>query len=225
MGDTQRWVSAARDWLVDNFGLKLTSVVLAVFLWMAVLGEQKAEVVLNVPLELNRLPKGAMIAEQTAEFVAVKVRGPRSLVMGLAPNEIGLATGRIRVGENVLALAAQDVRVPRGIEVLAVSPRQVGITVEPVEERPLEVIPKIRGTPATGFQLGGVQVSPSRVKVVGPQSEVRALTRAYTYPVDVDGERSNVKAEAVLEPLGKKVRVVGGDAVTVTVEIRKESRE
>ena len=42
-----------RKWILHNLGLKLLSVVLAIFLWGVVLGEQKVDVTLNIPLMLN----------------------------------------------------------------------------------------------------------------------------------------------------------------------------
>ncbi len=213
-----------RDWIGENLGLKLLSVGLAFLLWLTVLGEQKAEVVLNVPLEVGGVPKGMMVISEPVDYVAVKVRGLKSVVMGLAPNEIhlGRALRRLQQGENILTLSSAEVEVPRGVEVLSISPSRLKILVEPVEERRLEVIPELRGKPAPGFALGKVTVTPPRVRVEGPRVEVRRLLRAYTLPIDIEGRKADVAVDAVVEPFGKRVRIIEGESVTVHVEIKKE---
>jgi len=125
-----------RDWIRENLGLKVLSVGLAFLLWLTVLGEQKAEVVLNVPLEVGQIPKGMIVVSEPGDYVAVKVRGPKSVVTALSPNEIHLGTAlrRLQQGENILALSPAEVEVPRGVEVLAISPTRLKILVEPVEE-------------------------------------------------------------------------------------------
>lgn len=213
-----------REWIGENWGLKALSVGLAFLLWLTVLGEQKAEVVLNVPLEVREVPKGMMVVSEPVDYVAVRVRGPRSVVMALVPNEIhlGKVLRRLQQGENTLALSPREIEVPRGIEVLSISPARLKILVEPVEERRLEVIPKLRGEPAPGFALGKVTVTPPRIRVEGPRVEIRRLLRAYTLPIDVEGHKADMTVDATLEPLGKHVRVVEGESVTVHVEIKKE---
>ena len=213
-----------RDWIGENLGLKVLSVGLAFLLWLTVLGEQKAEVVLNVPLEVGKISKGMMVVSEPVDYVAVKVRGPKSVVMALAPNEIHLGTAlrRLQPGENILTLSSNEVEVPRGVEVLNISPGRLKIYLEPVEERRLEVIPKLRGEPARGFALGKVTVTPPRIKVEGPRIEVRRLLRAYTLPIDIEGRKADVAVDAMLEPLGKHVRVIEGESVNVHVEIKKE---
>jgi YbbR domain-containing protein len=220
----QKWRRWGRDWIGENLGLKVLSVSLAFLLWLTVLGEQKAEVVLNVPLEVGDIPKGMMVVSEPGDYVAVKVRGPKSVVMALVPHEIhlGKALRRLQQGENILTLSSAEVEVPRGVEVLSVSPARLKILVEPVEERRLEVIPKLRGEPAPGFALGKVTVTPPRVKVEGPRIEVRRLLRAYTLPIDIEGRKADVTVDATVEPLGKRVRVIEGESVNVHVEIKKE---
>ena len=58
-----------RRWLLENPGLKLLSLALAVFLWAVVLGEQKVEVSLNLPFELP-IPSGMMVVNDAPETLA-----------------------------------------------------------------------------------------------------------------------------------------------------------
>lgn len=219
-------LGAVRAWLADNFGMKVLSLGLAVALWVVVLTEQKAVVDLNVPLDVGQIPRNLMVVNDPVEYVALKVRGPRSLVQALAPNEVNLrgAFARaVKEGDNVLNLSPEQFQVPRGVEVLSVNPGRVRLVLEPVDERRLEVIPKFRGDPAKGYALGEVRVTPKEVRVVGPQGEVKRLSHAFTQPIDIKGQDRDFQVRAAIEPFGRRIRIVEGETVSVHVGIKKGS--
>ncbi|MBI3003037.1 MAG: YbbR-like domain-containing protein [candidate division NC10 bacterium] len=226
MRRAQHLLGAVWARLANNFTLKLLSLGLAVVLWVVVLGEQKAEVVLNVPLDVGQIPRNLMVINDPVEFVALKVRGPRSLVLALAPNEVTLGGNfarAVKEGDNYLNLSPEQFQVPRGVEVLSVSPGRVRLVLEPVDERRLEVIPKFRGDLAKGFSLGEIRVNPKEVRVVGPQGELKRLSHAFTRPIDIKGRDRDFRETAAIEPFGRRIRIVEGETVRVEVGIRKGS--
>ncbi len=224
MQRAQHVLGAAWAWLADNFGMKVLSLGLAVALWVLVLTEQKAVVNLNVPLDVGQIPRTLMVVNDPVEYVALKVRGPQSLVQVLAPNEVtlpGAFAKALKEGENVLNLRPEEFQVPRGIEVLSVAPGRVRLVLEAVDERRLEVIPKFRGEPAKGHALGKVRVTPKEVRVVGPQGDLKRLNHAFTQPIDIKGQDRDFRVTAEIEPFGRRIRIVEGETVRVEIGIKK----
>ncbi|MCI0370286.1 MAG: hypothetical protein L0214_02640 [candidate division NC10 bacterium] len=224
MQRAQHVLGAAWAWLADNFGMKVLSLGLAVALWVLVLTEQKAVVNLNVPLDVGQIPRTLMVVNDPVEYVALKVRGPQSLVQVLAPNEVtlpGAFAKTLKEGENVLNLRPEEFQVPRGIEVLSVAPGRVRLVLEAVDERRLEVIPKFRGEPAKGHALGKVRVTPKEVRVVGPQGDLKRLNHAFTQPIDIKGQDRDFRVTAEIEPFGRRIRIVEGETVRVEIGIKK----
>lgn len=212
--------------LFDNLGLKLASLGLAFALWMVVAGEQRDERTLNAPLALAPLPKNTTLLNVSGDFVTVQVRGPKSLISGLSPDEVdvNLDLSTLKEGENLVAVKADQVDVPRGVEVVQISPKSVRLVLESVTERTVRVAARVEGNPADGYYLKRASTHPDRVRLVGPRSEVNRLETIYTSAVNVEGLSHDFGAMIALEPVGKLIKVEGPALVRVSVEIRRNRR-
>ncbi len=206
---------------LENIGLKLLSVVLAVFLWAVVLGEQKVEVKIAVPLEIRDLPRDLVLVNEPVETLEVRLRGPKTLVTTLAPREVALEglPKTFVEGENAIPIRPEAIRVPRGIEVVDVTPHRVRVVLDAMVVREVEVSPRIEGAPAKGFVLKRVTASPARVRMAGPKSELRRLARVYTLPISLEGQTASFSTRAMLEPTGRQVRTLDDTPIIVGVEI------
>lgn len=208
--------------LFDNLGLKLASLALAFALWMVVAGEQRDERTVNAPISLARLPKNTTLVNGPGEFVTVQLRGPKSLISGLSPDEVdvNLDLSALKEGENLVAVKADHVDVPRGVEVVQVSPKWLRLVLESISERVVRVAARVEGNPAAGYYLKRASAHPDRVRLVGPKSEVTRLDRVYTSTVSIEGRSHDFGAMTSLAPVGKSIRVQGPALVQVSVEIR-----
>jgi YbbR-like protein len=207
-------------WLLDNLGLKLLSLLLAGFLWAVVLGEQKIEVTVNIPLEFD-LPQNLVLMNDPPDSLEVHLRGPKTLATTLAPREVVLNSipSKFTEGENVVTINRDSIRTPRGIEVLQVNPHRIRLVLEAVVERDVEVKPRLEGNPAEGFVVKAVTSSPLRVRLVGPRSELRRVTQVSTLPIRLDGQAAPFSTRVMLDPVGGEIRVQGDTPITVQVEI------
>lgn len=210
-----------RVWVLNNLGVKLLSVVLAVLLWVVVLGEQKVEVTVSVPLEIKDLPRNLVLVNEPTETLHVRLRGPKTLVTTLGPREVALAglPKTFAEGENLVPIRPGTIRVPRGIEVVDVNPNRVRMVLDAIVEREIEVSPRVEGTPAKGFVVKRVTSSPARIRMAGPKGELRRLARVYTFPISLDGHKASFTARAVLEPPGRQIRRLEETPIVVGVEI------
>ena len=209
-----------RSWLGKNLGLKLLSLLLACLLWALVVGEQKVDVILTAPVELPLPPSMALINEPV-DAVEIHLRGPRTLVTALTPRDIVLTSvpAKLAEGETVISVRPESVRVPRGIQVVDVTPRRIRVLVDAVGEREVDVSPRVEGRPADGFVVRHVKALPARIGLVGPKSELRRLSRVATQAVTVEGQRASFSRQVALEPLARQVRPQTEQPITVDVDI------
>jgi len=209
-----------RTWVRHNLGLKLLSLFLAALLWVVVLGEQKVEVTINLPLDLN-LPTNLFLVNDPTDQLEVRVRGPKTLVTSLAPRDLRMSEMPVRFveGETTIPVREEFIRVPRGIQVVEVSPRRIRVVLEAAVEREVEISPRVEGNPPDGYVVRRVTSIPPRVRMVGPTSELRRITRVRTLPISLTGQTASFSARVLLEPVGRHVRVEESASIIVEVEI------
>lgn len=211
----------ATIWPFRHLGLKVLSVVMALFLWMIVSGEETVERGLRVPLELQQVPAGLELTGEIPATVDVRVRGASGTLSRVAAGDVVavLDLRSARSGRRLFPLNPRDVRVPFGVEVVQVQPSALAMAFEPSASRQVPVMPAVDGRPAPGYVVGSLTADPKTVEVIGPESAVRRVTEALAEPVSVSGARENVRQSVILGLIDPSLRLKNARAAMVTVQI------
>jgi YbbR domain-containing protein len=210
-----------------HFGYKVISLGLAVGLWWAVSHDPVAEVGVTVPIEFHRIPSNLEISSVNIPEAQVRVRGPERLIHELRTQEVHVEVdlAEVRPGERTFDLTAQQVHLPRDLDVMQVVPSQVRLGFDVGLTRQVEVRPRVIGTFAPGFGIARVLAEPATVPISGPKQRVEAVEAATTDPVDVSGNvgRGTFVTNAfVPDPL---VQIVRPAPIRVTVIMEKIAAE
>ena len=208
-------------WLTRHWELRLLSLAAAILLWGFVVGGERGEMALTVPLEFQGIPSGLELASDYPESVSVQVRGLRVQLMRLLGEslraQVPLASAQ--AGATSVRLLPEYVRVPASVQVVRLAPSRLRVTLESVESATVKVVPRLTGAPPEGFVLKEVTVSPEEVEVRGPQSELRHVRQVETDPIDLSSLRGPIRRSVPLAGPGGSVRVVGHTAAEVTLEV------
>jgi YbbR domain-containing protein len=207
--------------LTLHFGLKVLSVALALVLWVAVAGQKQAERSLRVPVEFQNIPEQLELMGDTPDFAEVRVRGAASALSQLRGGDlvvlVDLSTAR--AGRRMFHLTPDQVTAPTGVRVQHVVPPTVNLTFEASVSKSVPVVAAVEGTPAPGYVVGQVVASPATVDVVGPDSEVKRLTRATTEPVNLNGATARVRDVVTIGLPDNTARLRVPRSAVVTVDI------
>ena len=204
-----------------HLGLKVLAIALATLLWLTVAGEHVVERSLRVPLEFRNIPPQLEITGDPPDNVDVRLRGSSAVLGRLDSGEVvavvDLTGGR--PGSRLFHLRNDEVRAPFGVEVAQVLPSTVSLELEKSATRMLPVVPAVFGEPAPGFVVGRRTAEPATVKVIGPESHVRALAEATTEPVNIAGSRDRVRDVVTVGVTDAAVRLDSSVSATVLVEV------
>lgn len=166
-------------------------------------------------------PPGLQVGEVTVTPDTVVVTGPSAAVNQVVNAHVSATIdgSGVNVDEDVAPVPVDAAGEP--VTGVNVDPALVHVTI-PVytnlQNRTLPVNPIVTGTPAAGFRVGSVDVSPLVVSVEGDQAQLQALVAADTAPVPVSGATRNITSQVAFAlPTG--VSVIGDQTATVTVHI------
>lgn len=213
-----------KRYVVQNFGLKFLSLVLATGLWFMISrDEQPAEVAIRAPIVFQHVPEQLEISTESIPEAQIRVRGPERTIRQLKINEVQAEidlTG-VKSGERTFDLTSQQVRHPRDVEIKQVVPSQLHLAFDTRSTRQVEIRPRVTGNFATGEQIVKVDTDPPRITITGPRRHVERIDAATTDPIDATGTLGSavfITNVYVSDPL---VQVEQPTSIRVTVFVQK----
>jgi YbbR domain-containing protein len=213
-----------KQWILNNWILKIVSLLLATLLWAAVSNETSSEIGLDVPLEYRNIPAQMEITGDTTNTVQVRLRGSFNVIKDITSRNVAttIDLSKMRTGEKIVALSPQNVEAPFGAEVIRVNPSSVRFTLERTLVKTIPIVPTILGQPAEGYEVGQILVSPSMVEVDGPESRINTLSSIATVPIRLERRQSSTEVTADLDVPDPQIRLPHPSPVNVKIEIRRK---
>jgi YbbR domain-containing protein len=210
---------------VENLGLKLVSLVLAITLFVLVRGEKDAQTSGFVKV-IYGYPSDRVLITDPPDRVRLLVRGPWSRInrfkeRDLDPIRIDLgpaATGEFKFQDDMIKL-------PPGLRVVSFNPPSVKLEFEPRITRAIPIQPSLEGMPAHGYRVESTDVEPSSASVTGAQSVVSPITHVGTELVRVSGAHGPVTRAVSLARLPRHAEFVDDSKAKVSVRIVPEMGE
>lgn len=212
-----------RRHVFHNLTLKITSLILATGLWLAVASSPASEVALNVAVIFRNMPADLEISSATVPTVQIRVRGPERVIRRLQASDVRaeLDLGGIKPGEHSFDLT-KSISVPDRLEVAQVVPSEIQVLFDTRATRWIPVHPRVNGTFPSGYRLAGTSSDPAQVQIIGPKKEVDAAESAITDPIDVSGALDSItvtRPAYVSDPL---IQVTDPHPVRVTIKVEKD---
>lgn len=179
-----------RRLLLNNLGWKLLSLAIAVVLWYAVVGEPLYEASVSAPLLLTGAPADLEISSERPERVSLELQGPSSLLDQEHLSSVAVVLDLSSVsqpGERTFTLSRENVRLPRGLTLRRAVPSQIRLYFERRITATIPVRARFANDGFGGYFLRRQEISPGKLRVVGPESHVRRAAWAETDLIDLAG--------------------------------------
>jgi hypothetical protein len=211
--------------LFRNAGTKVLALVIACVAWYLLSGERReriSERSYRIPLSIVNIPAGKIIVSPVPDAVDVRLRGSFTALRQIEPAKLEAVLDLLGAtqGEKRYPLAPEDINVPRGVEVIAIAPTEVRLSLDAVADKVLPIVPEVTGSPAPGSHVEEIAAEPRSGRVMGPANTLARLTALRTEPVSVEGRDASFSAATTVASQPAGVRVREGQLVTVRVRIR-----
>ncbi len=171
--------------VMHDLPLKVAALLIAILFAIAnAQTSQPPEIVVQfdgrVPIERPDVPNGFVLRGQLGD-VGVTLRGPQGVVDHMALSDLhatldltGVDASREPRDANVIVTTAND-----AVKVVDKTPSTVSVRLERITSRTVAVQTRFANDPPKGSQAGQTSVSPTEVRVLGPESSVEKVVGVF----------------------------------------------
>ncbi len=210
----------------QNLFLKLLSLFFAIFLWYFVVGEDKVDTTVYIPLEIVNLPRDLVVANQYKKQLEVAVTGPRGLIRGLSRQHTtrSVDLSKATPGTVVVRNTPDSIPFPRGIDTLQVQPSHVTLIIDKLISKELAVKPVIQGKPAKGYEVDTVVLEPATIILNGPQGVLGDKIFLSTNVINVADLKETVQTQVTLDLTPEVTALIGETILTAKIVIKEHKQ-
>jgi YbbR domain-containing protein len=219
-------ISSTRG-LLDNLGVKLIAVVVALVIWFNASGQQSDKREFVASLGFVNLADSLTLTGRPPSQVRLAVTGTRRELLFLRFRKLNMFVNMTRAtpGRFTQRLSVSDLVLPPGIEpgdVRILEPQLVDVDLQRLVTKRLRVAVVLSGVLADDLLLSRTpQATPGWVNATGPERVLQPLEKISTRPIDLSRLREAVQREVELEYDKQTLKVDPGRVVvSVPVAIR-----
>ncbi len=191
-----------RGLLLENMGLKLVALVLALVVYLHVYTDRPATMTMTFPIEIADLGDSLALVSQTPLAVSAELKGTgKQLIrLRLAEPRLHVSLTGVGPGRFQRALTAQDLPMVAqiGLEVSRFAgPQMLELQIDRYGERDVPVAPRIEGALPPGATWSGQWIAdPTHVHLRGPRSVIVKLDSLRLAPVRLDATHDTLRVVA-----------------------------
>lgn len=194
-----------------NSGAKIVSMIVAVVLWVVVLGSRAVEVTKEIPIAVTT-PSDLVISNEIPEKVLFRLSGPKAFLRAILDrpeDPIRVNLSGAKAGQVTYRFFADNIRLPIGVRVLQVNPASMVVRLENQKTKDVPVRLEMKGALPEGYVLKKAEITPKVTKIRGPESKIESITEAPTAVIDLSQIRTSIQMAAQFDVARLGVRLEG----------------
>lgn len=211
--------------IFEKWFLKLLSLIMAVLLWLFIVGSEVNQHIYNVPVKFTNLhAENILINGSRTNTIKVTIKGDNVTAMNRNLDEFNIIKdlSNYTPGIHDIRIYHQDIIYPKGVELVSYEPRIVTIEIDNKDIKIVDLeIPVIKGTPALGYEIKNIELSKEKTRIEGPESVLDTISELKLNEIDITGINETITKEVkIISPLN--VILLDLESVKVTVYIERE---
>ena len=195
-----------KNLIFNNLGMKVSAVILSVFLWFFVASRGQSEIMLEAPLEFRDIPADLGIASSSAKTVKLTIRGQERFMKSINAHNIGVFVdmSKAREGEGIYHVNKEDVKLPFAISVMSIEPAAIKVKLDEMVSKSVPIRVSVIGMAEKGATVS-TSVEPKNMVIRGLKSEVRQIRYIMTEDFDISDIKETVTKSLELDTSGMNV--------------------
>ena len=213
--------------ITRNFGYKLLALVAAIVFWMIVVNVNDPNTTKTFTIEVT-MENEDVISDMgkvyeildDSDSVSFTVTGARSVVENLSVSDFTATADLSQIeGMSLVPIEVTANKYSNRIKIERLS-QNVKVSVENAESSRFVITADYTGTPASGYAVGAMEVSPNVITITGAESKVNRIAKVVAV-VDVTDLTSDISDKVVPQLYDEDGRIV--DPTNLTFSRKKVS--
>ena len=208
---------------LEKLGLKITALVLAVLVWAAVTGRERAdsEKTLRIPVELTNVSESIEVRSVKPEEVSISLHGASQIINGISQQNLKISIDlKDTIKSGRINFYAEDhLKIPKGVHILSVHPKMIEINVEEFVIKEIPVKIHFIGRLKSGLTLKEARVTPEKVTIIGFRPQIAEIDTISTEPLNLATIENSINLVVALKKTGSILRFQAQKEVEVTLDI------
>ncbi|MCK4835791.1 MAG: hypothetical protein KAT17_04105 [Candidatus Aminicenantes bacterium] len=213
--------------IFKNFGLKLTAIFIALFVWIQITGKERLyiEKTFDIDVEYINVSENIDVRIVRPEQIKLKVRGTSNEIKKISPEAFKVRVDLKGIREEMrLNLFTEDYLVtPEGTQVVSIHPKMIEMKIEEFMSKEVPVKVQFSNNFPRGVQFKEIRIQPSRVRIFGYRSQIQSVNKV---SILESIDRSKIKETVTITvPIKKQVEIIkfeDAENVEITIVVEKK---
>ena len=213
---------------MDNLGLKLISMIIALALFVFVKEDKGKEADIEVPVVLSNIDDNAVFTGELPRSLRVRVRDRWSRLARVLERKPNPYLVDMRGFSNESMYVFDQDRLHQlmgvsGVSIQSVYPSEFAVTLEMKIERVVPVRANLVGDPPQGYVVNRerARVNPAQVRIWGAKSSVRNIDELLTWPIDLSTLEKEARVEVAIQKPSQPFLYLDDERVKVDVPVQE----
>lgn len=179
-------------------------------------GTDRSEQEIAITAIFNHLDDDLLIVDAPRQVVRLMISGTPSALKQFESREAAcqLDLAGLGRGTHTLPVMPADVSLPKSVSLSKLLTKTLTVRLETKSRKEVDVVAVLEGTPAPGFAVSAVNVTPGRILLTGTLEMLTGIDTVKTHPINLDGAAEPFKKEVPLN-LPEAVRVATQPRIVV----------
>jgi len=209
---------------VKNWGMKMLSALIALILWVMVLASKSINATKEVHI-VYRTKKGLVVGPGSPSEVTFSMKGSRAFIRSLLDRKdrITVNLTEEKVGTAMVRFFSDSIDIPLGVQVTKVEPSIANIRLERERKKRVPLRLVFSGNLPDGVQIKEAIVTPEKVLIRGPGSEIPSIKYIQTNPVEVSELSETIEIPLTLQAPSSRITVETDKSPVALLKIEKDA--
>lgn len=217
-----------RKLISNNFSLKITALLIALFVWIMISGRERAysEKTMEVNVEYINTSETINVRYVNPEKVRIKIKGTSKEIQSITPENVKLKIDLegTRSSAKLNRFAMDYLEYPESLQIESIYPQWIELTIEEFDSKMVNVKVDYTQKLKPGLRLLDRTIFPEKVKIFGYKSQIsRIQTVKAAETIDLSLISSSQSFSLKLEKAEEILRFEDTDTIKVNIVVENKN--